>query len=74
MCFEAMKIEVTTYRTMEENRIWLKRNQKTAAKERDGIDLKSNGMGDIPRFFSEKLAKSRCPKNMLMRKDTKICF
>jgi hypothetical protein len=62
MCFEAMKIEVTTYRTMEENRIWLKRNQKTAAKERDGIDLKSNGMGDIPRFFSEKLAKADAPK------------
>jgi hypothetical protein len=62
MCFEAMKIEVTTYRTMEENRIWLRRNQKIAADKRDGIDLKSNGMGDIPRFFSEKLAKADAPK------------
>lgn len=62
MCFEAMKIEVKTYRTMEENRIWLRRNQKIAAEERDGIDLKSNGMGDIPRFFSEKMAKADAPK------------
>jgi hypothetical protein len=62
MCFEAMKIEVSTYRTMEENRIWLRRNQKIAADKRDGIDLKSNGMGDIPRFFSEKLAKADAPK------------
>jgi hypothetical protein len=62
LCFEAMKIEVTTFRTMEENRRWLKRNQKTAAIERDGIDLKSNGLGDMPRFFSEKLAKADAPK------------
>jgi hypothetical protein len=62
MCFEAMKMEVSTYRTMEENRNWLRRDQKMAARERDGIDLKSNGMGDIPRFFSEKLAKADAPK------------